>query len=131
MKRVLGRSGIEVSATGMGCWAIGGQWTYLGSPAGWGEIDDAEDDDEHREQLLGVGEVPELAEPDGRDVDDRLVSGVEQGEAGRCLRLASLRPGDPARRRHLGARMRFWRQASTRPTGPSKASGASSSGSAR
>ena len=42
MKRTLGRSGIEVSAVGMGCWAIGGRWTYLGSPAGWGEIDDAE-----------------------------------------------------------------------------------------
>ena len=42
MKRVLGRSGIEVSAVGMGCWAIGGPWTYGGSPAGWSEVDDAE-----------------------------------------------------------------------------------------
>jgi aryl-alcohol dehydrogenase-like predicted oxidoreductase len=42
MKRVLGRSGIEVSATGMGCWAIGGPWNFMGSPAGWGEVDDKE-----------------------------------------------------------------------------------------
>ncbi len=42
MKRLLGRSNIEVSAVGMGCWAIGGRWTFLGSPAGWGQIDDAE-----------------------------------------------------------------------------------------
>ncbi len=42
MKRVLGRSGIEVSATGMGCWAIGGPWNFMGSPAGWGDIDDQE-----------------------------------------------------------------------------------------
>lgn len=42
MKRILGRSGIEVSAVGMGCWAIGGPWTYHGSPAGWSEVDDAE-----------------------------------------------------------------------------------------
>jgi aryl-alcohol dehydrogenase-like predicted oxidoreductase len=42
MKRILGRSGIEVSAVGMGCWAIGGPWDFLGRPAGWGEIDDAE-----------------------------------------------------------------------------------------
>jgi aryl-alcohol dehydrogenase-like predicted oxidoreductase len=42
MKRILGRSGIEVSAVGMGCWAIGGPWDFLGDPAGWGEIDDAE-----------------------------------------------------------------------------------------
>ncbi|MBN1122266.1 MAG: aldo/keto reductase [Anaerolineae bacterium] len=42
MKRVLGRSGIEVSALGMGCWAIGGVWSFLGSPGGWGETDDNE-----------------------------------------------------------------------------------------
>lgn len=42
MKRTLGRSGIEVSAVGMGCWAIGGPWNFLGSPAGWSAVDDAE-----------------------------------------------------------------------------------------
>ena len=47
MKRTLGKSGIKVSALGMGCWAIGGPWTYAQPgkdpfPAGWGKIDDAE-----------------------------------------------------------------------------------------
>jgi aryl-alcohol dehydrogenase-like predicted oxidoreductase len=42
MKRVLGRSGLEVSALGMGCWAIGGPWTLDAQPAGWGEVDDDE-----------------------------------------------------------------------------------------
>jgi aryl-alcohol dehydrogenase-like predicted oxidoreductase len=42
VKRTLGRSGIEVSAVGMGCWAIGGAWDMLGSRAGWGVVDDAE-----------------------------------------------------------------------------------------
>lgn len=42
MKRILGRSGIEVSAVGMGCWAIGGPWNFLGSPAGWSAVDDGE-----------------------------------------------------------------------------------------
>ena len=42
MKRILGRSGIEVSALGMGCWAIGGPWDMLGAPAGWSAVDDAE-----------------------------------------------------------------------------------------
>jgi aryl-alcohol dehydrogenase-like predicted oxidoreductase len=42
MKRVLGRSGVEVSALGMGCWAIGGPWDMDGGPAGWGEVDDDE-----------------------------------------------------------------------------------------
>ncbi len=44
--RRLGRSGIEVSALGMGCWAIGGPWSILHedgpSAAGWGKVDDAE-----------------------------------------------------------------------------------------
>lgn len=42
MKRLLGRSGIEVSAVGMGCWAIGGPWDFLGRPAGWSVVDDTE-----------------------------------------------------------------------------------------
>lgn len=42
MKRILGRSGIEVSALGMGCWAIGGPWNFIGTPAGWSSVDDDE-----------------------------------------------------------------------------------------
>ncbi|MDO3706063.1 aldo/keto reductase [Micromonospora sp. C28SCA-DRY-2] len=43
MTRTLGRSGIEVSALGMGCWAIGGPlWGDGGQPFGWGEVDDGE-----------------------------------------------------------------------------------------
>ncbi|HEQ71527.1 MAG TPA: aldo/keto reductase [Spirochaetia bacterium] len=41
-KRTLGRSGITVSAMGIGLWAIGGPWEYMGNPAGWGKVDDAE-----------------------------------------------------------------------------------------
>ncbi|MEU6579099.1 aldo/keto reductase [Streptomyces sp. NPDC046805] len=42
-KRVLGRSGIEVSALGFGCWAIGGEWQDVqGNPLGWGKVDDEE-----------------------------------------------------------------------------------------
>ncbi|MBN1967292.1 MAG: aldo/keto reductase, partial [Anaerolineae bacterium] len=40
--RILGRSNIQVSPLGMGCWAIGGLWKFLDGPAGWGEVDDAE-----------------------------------------------------------------------------------------
>jgi len=47
LKRVLGRSKMEVSALGMGCWAIGGPWTWDQPgrepyPAGWGTTDDVE-----------------------------------------------------------------------------------------
>ncbi|UED85861.1 aldo/keto reductase [Streptomyces profundus] len=39
--RKLGRSGIEVSALGFGCWAIGGEWqNESGEPLGWGPVDD-------------------------------------------------------------------------------------------
>ena len=40
MRRALGRSGIEVSALGMGCWAIGGRFWSGDTPLGWGEVDD-------------------------------------------------------------------------------------------
>jgi len=40
--RTLGRSGIEISAMGMGCWAIGGPLWGDGKPLGWGQIDDSE-----------------------------------------------------------------------------------------
>ena len=40
--RELGRSGIHVSALGMGCWAIGGPFWRGDRPVGWGDVDDAE-----------------------------------------------------------------------------------------
>ena len=40
--RTLGRSGIQVSAMGMGCWAIGGPFWEGDKPDGWGVVDDAE-----------------------------------------------------------------------------------------
>ncbi len=47
LKRTLGKSKLEVSALGMGCWAIGGPWDWTQpgeerSPVGWGNVDDGE-----------------------------------------------------------------------------------------
>jgi aryl-alcohol dehydrogenase-like predicted oxidoreductase len=38
----LGRSGIKISALGMGCWAIGGPYWNSGNAVGWGKVDDEE-----------------------------------------------------------------------------------------
>jgi aryl-alcohol dehydrogenase-like predicted oxidoreductase len=40
--RTLGRSGIEISSLGLGCWAIGGPFWSGQTPSGWGEVDDDE-----------------------------------------------------------------------------------------
>jgi aryl-alcohol dehydrogenase-like predicted oxidoreductase len=53
--RKLGRSGIDVSALGMGCWAIGGPYWVKGTPLGWGQVDDDESIRAiHRALELGV-----------------------------------------------------------------------------
>ncbi|NJK44628.1 MAG: aldo/keto reductase [Pleurocapsa sp. SU_196_0] len=55
MQRALGSSGINVNAIGMGCWAMGGVWTWMSQPGGWGEVDDAESIRAiHRALELGV-----------------------------------------------------------------------------
>src|ERR1700674_5774441 len=53
--RELGRSGIQVSALGMGCWAIGGPSWAGETPVGWGNVDDEESIGAvHRALELGV-----------------------------------------------------------------------------
>lgn len=54
-QRTLGRSGIQVSPLGLGCWAIGGPMFYSGMPDGWGNVDDTESIKAlHRAFELGV-----------------------------------------------------------------------------
>ena len=38
----LGHTDMMISPMGLGAWAIGGEWQFLGNPAGWGRVDDAE-----------------------------------------------------------------------------------------
>lgn len=53
--RRLGPSDITVGALGLGCWAIGGPWSFGGNPAGWSEVDDDESIRAiHRALELGV-----------------------------------------------------------------------------
>ncbi len=54
-KRTLGNSGIEVSALGFGCWAIGGPFWAGTQPLGWGEVSDEESIQAiHKSLELGV-----------------------------------------------------------------------------
>lgn len=54
-KRTLGRSGIQISAMGLGCWAIGGPFWKNGQPVGWGQVNDEESIRSiHRALDLGV-----------------------------------------------------------------------------
>ena len=55
LTRPLGKSGITVSAMGLGCWAIGGPFWKNGQPVGWGQVNDDESDRAiHRALDLGV-----------------------------------------------------------------------------
>lgn len=55
LTRQLGRSGIQVSAMGLGCWAIGGPLWAGDDAVGWGEVDDDESIGAiHRALDLGV-----------------------------------------------------------------------------
>jgi aryl-alcohol dehydrogenase-like predicted oxidoreductase len=85
MKRNLGRSGIEVSAMGLGCWAIGGPWTMSGSQAGWGVMDDAESTRAiHRAMELGVNFFDTAANY-GSGHSERLLGQAVKGRRGQVV----------------------------------------------
>lgn len=53
--RQLGRSDLQVSALGLGCWAIGGPFWRGDRPVGWGEVDDNQSMEAIRRALdLGI-----------------------------------------------------------------------------
>jgi aryl-alcohol dehydrogenase-like predicted oxidoreductase len=79
MKRTLGRSNIEVSAMGLGCWAIGGPTWAGDTPVGWGEVDDAESIAAiHRALDLGVTFF-DTADVYGTGHSERVLAGALAG----------------------------------------------------
>src|SRR5262249_2984644 len=83
MGRVLGRSGIEVSEIGFGCWAIGGPFTMDGKPDGWGEVDDGESAAAVRRAVeLGVTFF-DTAGAYGAGHSERGLGGAPAGQRGR------------------------------------------------
>jgi aryl-alcohol dehydrogenase-like predicted oxidoreductase len=85
LTRTLGRSGIEVSALGLGCWAIGGPWTFNGMFAGWSGIDDAESVRAlHRALDLGVSFFDTAANY-GAGHSERLLAQALKGRRDRVV----------------------------------------------
>jgi len=83
--RTLGRSGIEVSPLGLGCWAIGGPWMFNGSPAGWSGVDDAESTRAIQQALeLGVNFFDTAANY-GAGHSERLLGKVLKGRRGKVV----------------------------------------------
>lgn len=85
MLRFLGRSEIEVSAMGLGCWAIGGPWTFSGRPAGWSTVDDTESERAiHRAIELGVNFFDTAANY-GCGHSERLLGQAIKGQRGQIV----------------------------------------------
>ena len=85
MKRKLGRMRIETSALGMGCWAIGGEWSFLGNPAGWGKTDDAESVRAIRAAYDHGVRVFDTAANYGTGLSERLVAEGLAGHRKECV----------------------------------------------
>src|SRR3712207_4478929 len=83
--RILGRSGIEVSAVGMGCWAIGGPLWAGEQPLGWGEVDDRESTRAiHRALDMGVTFF-DTADVYGAGHSERIVGRALDGRRDRVV----------------------------------------------
>lgn len=79
MKRILGKSGIEVSAMGLGCWAIGGPFVMDGKADGWGEVDDNESIHAIRKALdLGVNFL-DTADAYGTGHSEQIIAKALEG----------------------------------------------------
>jgi aryl-alcohol dehydrogenase-like predicted oxidoreductase len=79
-KRTLGNSGIEVSALGFGCWAIGGPFWAGSQPLGWGQVSDAESISAIQRSLeLGVTFF-DTADVYGAGHGERVLAGALKGK---------------------------------------------------
>ena len=79
-KRKLGKSGIEVSPMGLGCWAIGGNIFMQGIPLGWSTVDDNESLKAMQRGInMGVNFI-DTADMYGTGHSEKLVAQVIKGK---------------------------------------------------
>jgi aryl-alcohol dehydrogenase-like predicted oxidoreductase len=101
--RTLGRSGIQVSPMGFGCWAIGGPYWAGEQPLGWGEVDDEESVRAlHRALDLGVNFF-DTADVYGAGHSERVLGRALAGRRDEVViatKFGNL--FDEGRRQHLG-----------------------------
>lgn len=83
--RTLGRSGLSVSALGIGCWAIGGETWRDGEPCGWSGVDDAESVKALQAALdMGVNFF-DTADVYGCGHSERLIAQAVKGRRGQVV----------------------------------------------
>ena len=101
--RTLGRSGIQVSPMGFGCWAIGGPYWAGEQPLGWGEVDDEESVRAlHRALDLGITFF-DTADIYGAGHSERVLGRALAGRRDEVViatKFGNL--GDEAARQHVG-----------------------------
>lgn len=87
-RRTLGKTGIETSALGLGCWAIGGPFYSEGRADGWGEVDDGESVAAIRRALdLGV-DLLDTSDSYGIGHSEEVIGKAIAGRAG-SVRIAT------------------------------------------
>ena len=84
--RKLGRSGIDVSAVGMGCWTIGGAVWMNGKSAGWHSVND-------EESIRAIHQALELG-VDFFDTADQYGAGYSERMLARAGVTILREPGD-------------------------------------
>jgi aryl-alcohol dehydrogenase-like predicted oxidoreductase len=83
--RKLGRSDIEVSAVGMGCWAIGGPFWAGDKASGWGDIDDNQSIKSiHRSLEMGVNFF-DTADVYGTGHSERILAKALEGKRDKAV----------------------------------------------
>ena len=108
LSRRLGRSDLEVSAIGLGCWAIGGPFEVRGEgyvgPMGWGQVDDDESIRAIQEALdLGVN-LFDTASNYGAGHSEEVLGRALEGRRDRVVLATKFGSVvDPSGRAHVGS----------------------------